>query len=111
LEEDVRYFEKCNTKTPRYEDTKSEDEISHQIIGASIEVHPTLGWLWIYERKIWLDCCKNTPTEFCDHSSGLLEIFMKLDYATNLYLEINRYKRMSSKRCGCRHKVARPSRP
>jgi GxxExxY protein len=36
-------FEKCNTKTQRYKDTKSEDEISHQIIGASIEVHRTLG--------------------------------------------------------------------
>lgn len=36
-------LEKCNTKTQRYEDTKSEDEISHQIIGASIEVHRTLG--------------------------------------------------------------------
>ena len=39
----VRWVEKCNTKTQRYEDTKSEDEISHQIIGASIEVHRTLG--------------------------------------------------------------------
>ena len=28
-------LEKCNTKAQRYEDTKSEDEISHQIIGAS----------------------------------------------------------------------------
>jgi GxxExxY protein len=36
-------LEKCNTKTQRYEDTKSEDDISHQIIGASIEVHRTLG--------------------------------------------------------------------
>ena len=36
-------LEKCNTKTQRYEDTKSEDKISHQIIGASIEVHRTLG--------------------------------------------------------------------
>ena len=36
-------LEKCNTKAQRYEDTKSEDEISHQIIGASIEVHRTLG--------------------------------------------------------------------
>ena len=30
-------------KTQRDEDTPSEDEISHQIIGASIEVHRTLG--------------------------------------------------------------------
>jgi GxxExxY protein len=36
-------LEKCNTKRQRYEDTKSEEEISHQIIGASIEVHRTLG--------------------------------------------------------------------
>ena len=36
-------LEKCNTKTQRYEDTKNEDEISHEIIGASIEVHRTLG--------------------------------------------------------------------
>ena len=36
-------LEKCNTKTQRYKDTKSEDEISHQIIGASIEVHRTLS--------------------------------------------------------------------
>ena len=36
-------LEKCNTKAQRNQDTKSEDEISHQIIGASIEVHRTLG--------------------------------------------------------------------
>jgi hypothetical protein len=36
-------LEECNTKTQRHEDTKSEDEISHQIIGAAIEVHRTLG--------------------------------------------------------------------
>jgi GxxExxY protein len=36
-------LEKCNTKTQSHEDTKSEDELSHQIIGASIEVHRTLG--------------------------------------------------------------------
>ena len=35
--------EECNTKTQRHEDTKSEDDISHQIIGAAIEVHRTLG--------------------------------------------------------------------
>ena len=50
-------FEKCNTKTQRYGDTKSEDEISHQIIGASIEVHRTLdgpGLLEsIYEAALW----------------------------------------------------------
>ena len=34
---------RCNTKTQRHEDTKMEDELSHQIIGASIEVHRTLG--------------------------------------------------------------------
>jgi GxxExxY protein len=36
----------CNTKTQRHGDTKSdaiEDDISHQIIGAAIEVHRTLG--------------------------------------------------------------------
>jgi hypothetical protein len=36
-------LEKCNTKTQRYEDTKSEDEFSHQVICASIEVNQTLG--------------------------------------------------------------------
>jgi PD-(D/E)XK nuclease superfamily len=36
-------LEECNTKTQRHEGTKSEDEISHQIIGAAIEVHRTLG--------------------------------------------------------------------
>lgn len=36
-------LEKFNTKTQRHEGTKSEDEISHQIIGASIEVHRVLG--------------------------------------------------------------------
>ena len=36
-------LEKCNTKTKRYKDTKSEDEISHQISVASIEVHRTLS--------------------------------------------------------------------
>ena len=35
--------EEFNTKTQRHQDTKSEDDISHQIIGASIEVHRTLG--------------------------------------------------------------------
>lgn len=29
-------LEKCNTKTQRVEDAKSEDELAHQIIGASI---------------------------------------------------------------------------
>ena len=36
-------LEKFNTKTQSHKDTKSEDELSHQIIGASIEVHKTLG--------------------------------------------------------------------
>ena len=39
-------YENFNTKTQRYKDTKSElseDEISYHIIGASIEVHRTLG--------------------------------------------------------------------
>lgn len=36
-------LEKCNTKLQRHEGTKIEDELSHQIIGASIEVHRTLG--------------------------------------------------------------------
>jgi GxxExxY protein len=35
--------EECNTETQRREGTKSEDDISHQIIGAAIEVHRTLG--------------------------------------------------------------------
>ena len=39
-----------DTKTQRYKDTKSEDEISHQIIGASIEVHRTLGGPGLLER-------------------------------------------------------------
>lgn len=32
-----------NFNTKKNQDTKSEDELSHQIIGASIEVHRTLG--------------------------------------------------------------------
>ena len=36
-------LEKCNTETLRLKGTKIEDELSHQIIGASIEVHKTLG--------------------------------------------------------------------
>ena len=36
-------LENFNTKTQSHEDTKIEDELSHQIIGASIEVHRTLG--------------------------------------------------------------------
>ena len=35
-------LEKFNTKTQSHEDTKIEDELSHQIIGACIEVHRTL---------------------------------------------------------------------
>lgn len=35
--------EEFNTKIQRHQDTKSEDDISHQIIGAAIEVHRTLG--------------------------------------------------------------------
>jgi GxxExxY protein len=35
--------EKFNTKTQWHEDSKSEDELSHLIIGACIEVHRTLG--------------------------------------------------------------------
>ena len=35
--------EEFNTKTQRHQDTKSEDDISHQIIGAAVEVHRTLG--------------------------------------------------------------------
>lgn len=42
-------LEKYNTKTRRYEDTKSEDKISHQIIDASIEVHRTLGGPGLFE--------------------------------------------------------------
>ncbi len=34
---------KFNTKTQRQEGTKIEDDFSHQIIGACIEVHRTLG--------------------------------------------------------------------
>jgi GxxExxY protein len=36
-------LEKFNTKAQSHKDTKSEDELSYQIIGASIEVHKTLG--------------------------------------------------------------------
>jgi GxxExxY protein len=36
-------LEKFNTKAQWHEDTKIEDELSHQIIGACIEVHRTLG--------------------------------------------------------------------
>ena len=36
-------LENFNTKTQSHEGTKIEDELSHQIIGASIEVHRTLG--------------------------------------------------------------------
>ena len=36
-------LEECNKKTQRHEGTKSKDEISHQIIGAAIGVHRTLG--------------------------------------------------------------------
>jgi GxxExxY protein len=36
-------LERFNTKTQSHKDTKAEDELSHQIIGASIEVHRTLG--------------------------------------------------------------------
>jgi hypothetical protein len=36
-------LEKFNTKTQSHEDTKIEDDLSHQIIGACIEVHRTLG--------------------------------------------------------------------
>ena len=34
---------KSNTKTQSHEDTKIENRLSHQIIGACIEVHRTLG--------------------------------------------------------------------
>ena len=36
-------LEKFNTKTQSHEGTKTEDELSRQIIGACIEVHRTLG--------------------------------------------------------------------
>lgn len=36
-------LEKFNTKTQWHEETKIEDKLSHQIIGACIEVHRTLG--------------------------------------------------------------------
>lgn len=36
-------LEEFNTKTRWHEGAKIEDEISHQIIGAAIEVHRTLG--------------------------------------------------------------------
>lgn len=42
-------LEKFNTKTQSHEDTKSEDELSHLIIGASIEVHRALGGPWLLE--------------------------------------------------------------
>ncbi len=36
-------LEKFNTETQWHEDTKIEDKLAHQIIGACIEVHRTLG--------------------------------------------------------------------
>lgn len=42
-------FEELNAKTQRHEDTKIEDRISNQIIGASIEVHKTLGGPGLFE--------------------------------------------------------------
>lgn len=64
---------KCNTKTQRHEDTKREDEISHQIIGASIEVHRTLGGPGLLESIYEAALCHElilrgllcTPTKTC----------------------------------------------
>ena len=62
-------LEKCNTKTQSCEDTKSEDEISHQIIGASIEVHRTLGGPGllesIYKAALCHELTPCTPTKTC----------------------------------------------
>lgn len=37
------YTQDLNAKTQRFQDTKIEDELSYKIIGASIEVHKSLG--------------------------------------------------------------------
>lgn len=62
-------LEKYNTKTQRYQDTKSEDEISHQIIGASIEVHRILGGPGllesIYEAALCHELILRGPTKTC----------------------------------------------
>src|SRR5690242_21813860 len=71
--------EKCNTKTQRYEDTKSEDEISHQIIGASIEVHRTLGGPGLLEsiyeaalcHELILRGCVYTGKDLCKLYKGV----------------------------------------
>lgn len=45
-------LEKFNTKTQWHEDTKIEDQLSHQIIGACIEVHRSLGGPGLLESII-----------------------------------------------------------
>ena len=58
-------LEKFNTKTQSHEDIKIEDELSHQIIDASIEVHRTLGGPGllesIYEARVITVSCTLEP--------------------------------------------------
>jgi hypothetical protein len=54
-------LEKFNTKAQCHKGTKIEDVLSHQIIGASIEVHRTLGGPGLLERVFMrLHCVMNS---------------------------------------------------
>ncbi len=64
-------LEEFNTKAQRHEGTKSEDEISHQIIGAAIEVHRirALG-------QFWSSLCKGRC--FTNNKRYLIDFFVSL---------------------------------
>lgn len=84
-------LEKCNTKTQSCEDTKSEDEISHQIIGASIEVHRTLGGPGllesIYEAALCHELTLKRATMYTD--KDLCKLYTREWQLESLYLLIS----------------------
>ena len=68
-------LEKFNTKTQSHEDTKIEDELSHQIIGACIEVHRTLGGPGLLRIRFWqMSRLLNNITRFMKHKFHVLKM-------------------------------------
>ena len=82
--------EKCNTKTQRYEGTKNEDEISHQIIGASIEVHRTLGGPGLLESVYEAALCHELILRgLCVHRQRPVQVIYKgMAIKESLFIDI-----------------------
>ena len=70
----------------RHEDTKSEDDISHQIIGAAIEVHRTLGGPGLLESiyESALSLCKGWC--FKNNKRNLIDFLVSLSLRVSVFI-------------------------